>query len=205
MGVPMDAKLEDIFIGDRLVMNWNNQNPDAAKYPEKVDKSHRVNGKQVFYTDEEYARVAEVAGSVTRKLIEAESWNVDKPTEKDIERLTGLIAAGKSIAREGGSPSEIDKLANAYRIEKAVDHAARLIDLKPSKPTALEKSKGKTTEQKIADWNAIQSDAKTYLGKMDRDEVTKAFAAELRLKIKDPDLRREKLGILYRKMGWATR
>jgi 2'-5' RNA ligase len=175
MTVPSESREEKITPGDRMLLNWNNQNPDELKSPEPIQTYVRRGGQTKYLTDEEYAAVAKLSGQVASKVIEGRKWNLDNPTEADIEALEGIVADSRSAARDFlltgksvpsfGKP-DVDKLAKAAQ-EKHVESLQRVLRLtRPDSLTAREKAKGLTLRDKVATWRDKRADATKRLAEL---------------------------------------
>lgn len=99
MTAPVDNRQEDIFLGDRIMLNWNNQNPDDPKYGLPPQKSYQKGGKRFYMTDKQYADFTKLAGELTSKAVEASKWNTDEPTEGDMKRLETVIENARKMAK----------------------------------------------------------------------------------------------------------
>jgi hypothetical protein len=212
--VPSDSKLENIHVGDRVLLNYNLQNPDDAKYPEGISYKVKAGEESVYLSDKEYSWLLENGGKIASKLVEEEDWNTDKPTEEDIERLRELISDGRSIAREklkkaieSGTPPKIgdmDQEIRTYRIEKAITASKKLLEARPTKLTSREEEKGITLAQKRAEWQADREEARRQIesNPLGREAILKGYREWLKAEVKDPDTQYEKLVKFRSQMGW---
>jgi hypothetical protein len=101
MTVPLENREEAILKGDRMLLNWNLQNPDDPKYSLPAQKHYTRGGIKHYFTDEEYSRFTQIAGELAREMVEdSEGWNLERPTKHDINRLEKLISRARSIARK---------------------------------------------------------------------------------------------------------
>lgn len=98
--IPMRVYDDKVFAGDRIILNWNNQHPDEAWYPQAPSRSIAgLDGKRRSMTDEEYDAYAERAGSLAVELVNQVEWkspDVPKPYHKLI--LQRLIRRARQVA-----------------------------------------------------------------------------------------------------------
>jgi hypothetical protein len=98
--VPSSNRKEEIFVADRVLLNWNLQNPDDAKYPAGPSRSYVFDKERKSMTDEQFAEYASLSGVVARKRLEGKKLNADKPTEKDIEVIEGALSSARDSVRK---------------------------------------------------------------------------------------------------------
>lgn len=99
MLTPSDVFTEDIFRGDRVILAWNNQNPDNEYNPSPHAYHYQVKGQTKYWSDEDYAEFCRLAGERARELVETNYLNVDRPTEADLDKIKKAITAGRKWAR----------------------------------------------------------------------------------------------------------
>lgn len=98
MLVPTHAKVEDVFIGDRVLMRWNMRNPDDEYLPGAPSKYYTLDGKRHYLTDKEYAQLAKLAGEEARRLVETRELNDESPTQADIDKIKRDFAQARKYA-----------------------------------------------------------------------------------------------------------
>jgi hypothetical protein len=204
--VPVDNRKEDIFIGDRLLLNWNSQNPGDEKYPAPAQKFYKQDGKAVYMSDEQFADFSRISGQVTSKLVQAESWNTDKPTGEDIDKLTSIISDARSATRQAliaqwnGGP----KVADDEQGIAALASGGALRTLGQSRPQTVpkkERDKGVTYKEHSAAFDAEIAKAKAFINAhgITRGEALKHFdtiTADL-----EPKTRARQKGILMSRLS----
>jgi hypothetical protein len=213
MTVPSTNKKEDIHIGDRVLLNYNLRNPDSAKYPDGVSKQVTFDKQTHVLTDKQYAWLLKNGGEVASQLVEQEDWP-EEVSEEDIERLTGLISDGRSIAREelkesirkGREPKldDLDGKIRSYRISKAITASKKLLEARPTKLTSREEERGMTLAQKREEWQAQRDEARRQIemNPLGKEAILKGYREWLKEEVKDPDTQYEKLVKFRSQMGW---
>ena len=84
---------------DRMLLNWNNQNPNDVKAPRVPEPYFVVQGEQVFMTDEEYHDYLRATGQRALKMARNRNWNVDNPTQFDIDAVEKVHRDARRIER----------------------------------------------------------------------------------------------------------
>ena len=99
--VPVKVQKEQIFVADRVLMNWNNQHPDdEAAFPVIPLPYYTKNGKQVSMTDEQYAEFCRRSGELARRALS--NWSplsIKNPTKAAINRIEKAIAQSRETVR----------------------------------------------------------------------------------------------------------
>ena len=100
---PIRAKAHDPFVGNRIIMNWNRQNPKAQLNP-RSPRYIRIKDTTIYLTDEQLEDYARLGGGNARKIIEyVESQNgfddPANPTLKDKEIVKRAVERGYRQAR----------------------------------------------------------------------------------------------------------
>lgn len=94
---------------DRLVLNWNNQNPRDEWYPSLPAPAISINGERIRLTKEEEHKYLKRSGELTLQNLQhwatelgEERWDeiVSNPTEEHIKVLQKIIESSRSSARE---------------------------------------------------------------------------------------------------------
>jgi hypothetical protein len=103
---PMRTKKDDVFIADRILVEWNNDHP-GEEYRPIAPSPRRSDGS--YMTDEEYQRYAELSGTIARKILEAELLDADDPTQGDIDAIKAAVRDARKIASQDpdGDPKSI--------------------------------------------------------------------------------------------------
>jgi len=84
---------------DRMLLKWNNQNPNDVKAPRVPEPYFVVQGEQVFMTDEEYHDYLRATGQRALKMARNRNWNVDNPTQFDIDAVEKVHRDARRIER----------------------------------------------------------------------------------------------------------
>ena len=84
---------------DRLILNWNNANPDDIYAPRVPDRFYTVRGERMMMTDSEYHRFLVDAGQRTAEKLLKKTLNFADPTEKDIDRIRRQLSHERRKAR----------------------------------------------------------------------------------------------------------
>lgn len=98
MTIPVDNRTEDIFVGDKMILKWNMENPGDEKYPTAPQRFFRRAGKTTYFTDEQYADFTKLSGTIARQRVESVKWP-ETPTERDMTRLGKIIEDSRAQAR----------------------------------------------------------------------------------------------------------
>jgi hypothetical protein len=85
---------------DRLILNWNNQNPTEGFYPAPPRASWQVEGETVRLTAEEYNRFLRESGQASLEILQDTDLNVNQPTEADLEIIEDVIRDMRQATKE---------------------------------------------------------------------------------------------------------
>ena len=101
---PIKTKAHDPFIGNRIIMNWNRQNPKAQLNP-RSPRYIRIKDTTIYLTDEQLEDYARLGGGNARKIIEyVESQggfdDPANPSLKDKEIVKRAVERGYRQARK---------------------------------------------------------------------------------------------------------
>jgi hypothetical protein len=114
--IPSRKKDAETFVADRLLVRWNNANPNEAYNPLAPLKK-KPDGS--FMTDKEYHDFSVASGRVAKALLDGELLDVDEPTKSDIEVIKrGITDARKMVRDAMKAGKEIDAGAMAEEIRK---------------------------------------------------------------------------------------
>lgn len=99
--VPISRHTENIAIGDRLLMNWNSQNPDDEHRPAQPRPYFTINGDKRWMNDREYGQFLELSGRLADFTVqrEAKRMNIEKPTESDIKVIEKILTRARKLSR----------------------------------------------------------------------------------------------------------
>jgi len=88
---------------NRIILNWNNQNPDDIWFPSVPNGFLSVDGERVRLTDEEYFTYTKRAGELTRELIERRfpvlEPHINNPRERDLDLIKKAVRTARQKAR----------------------------------------------------------------------------------------------------------
>lgn len=196
---PVDSRVPDLFVGDKVLLAWNAQHPDDAKLPQLPSK--KLGDRDM--TDEEYTRFLKLAGDTSKRLVERLKLNADKPTKADIDALEEAIQRGRQIAKltMTGESSQLSQRLKT-RLDRGQDAVDALLDdelVQRADVLARPKPLRRSLQ---AEWLAERAEALDWLRARDvsASDVLGAYSAELR-KIKTLKTRGDKLRRLRRSLG----
>lgn len=101
MFVPSRTRREDVTLGDRILVNWNNQNPEDERFPGPPRKYFTVQGKRRWLNEAEYRQFMELSGKKADDLVGKwlEPGDAANPKERDIKQVTRAIEKGRALAK----------------------------------------------------------------------------------------------------------
>jgi hypothetical protein len=101
--LPIDVRRvqdqDPAFRFDRMISNWNNQNPDAGIYPQTPTQSITERGEKIVMDDSEYNQFLRRAGELTVQRMVRQRWNIDEPKERDMDRMAKIISEARAVAK----------------------------------------------------------------------------------------------------------
>ncbi len=100
--VPVKVQDAEIFVADRVLLNWNNQHPDdEAVFPTMPLPYYTKNGKRHAMTDEEYAEFTRRSGELARKrLTNWKPTSIEKPSKASIKRIQKAVEESRKLTRD---------------------------------------------------------------------------------------------------------
>ncbi len=84
---------------DRLILNYNNQNPNTTYAPAMPERDITFNKKKYDMTNDQYAEYCTVAGEATLKRLANARLNIQEPKPRDIEIIKKAIEKSREIAK----------------------------------------------------------------------------------------------------------
>jgi hypothetical protein len=97
--LPIRRHTEDIATGDRIIMNWNSQHPDDLHHPVQPRPYRTLGGEKRWMSDRQYTQFLELSGKRADRMVDGNTdWNVEQPTEKDIQRIGTMLERARSSA-----------------------------------------------------------------------------------------------------------
>jgi len=142
--VPVRNKSSDLFVGDRVLLNWNSRDDvTKAKYPRAPRRNMTFGGEKRNFSDKQYEEYSLLAGQIAQQLVSSANLNVDNPTQRDIDLITDSISRARSMARRVLGPKffgggqirkdlQIPQVAEEIRFEQVKSKARVLTEKPPS-------------------------------------------------------------------------
>lgn len=97
--LPIRRHTEDIALGDRIIMNWNSQNPDDLHYPVQPRPVRVLGGEKQWMTDRQYTQFLELSGKLANRLVDDNlGWNIEQPTSRDMDKLGAMLERSRASA-----------------------------------------------------------------------------------------------------------
>ena len=96
--LPVRAQAEDVFVGDRILMQWNRENPGNEKYPAMPRKDYQVDGKRKYMTEEQYGQFLQLSGSLAATMVAG--YDPNKVSEAIVEQMSNDISAARKAVKE---------------------------------------------------------------------------------------------------------
>ena len=110
--IPLKVRDDDIFVADRLVMNWNNEHPEDEAFPLLPGKSYTEDGETKYMTDSQYADFVKISGTAAREGLSLTELDADNPTKPAINWIGDIIgkarAATKDLLKKKWSGEDVD-------------------------------------------------------------------------------------------------
>lgn len=90
-----------IHPGYRLMARWNRTSADGERFGDmELDRSFKRNGKKYELDDEQFERMATIAGGLLSKLYEQGEWTPDNPTAAQADALRAMIDKARDFSRD---------------------------------------------------------------------------------------------------------
>lgn len=129
--VPVRIQKDEMFVADRLIVNWNNQNPEQAQFPRSPMPRYTVDGKTRYMTDAQYADFTRLAGETARIALERFKLDPDKPTASMIKLIDDVTDNSREkvkdilVERWSGKDTPIKPSEVAQKVGNAILKSAR--------------------------------------------------------------------------------
>jgi hypothetical protein len=96
------GQADDRLSPHRLLLNWNNQNPNDIKVPRVPQPWWVVAGKKVYMTDQEYHKYLTESGTQARENLKyyEKYLNFDNPTNDDIKRIQKELSKARTRVKK---------------------------------------------------------------------------------------------------------
>lgn len=91
---------------DRLFLKWNEQHPDAPKYPGKPDRDYSVGGVSKLMDEQTYHRYAQETGREALRILRTTRLNAEAPTEDDLKKVAKVFAGVRKKWRKDNLSAE---------------------------------------------------------------------------------------------------
>ena len=101
---------------DRLIMNWNAQNPSEQWYPTLPSATYKKDGKKIRMSEQEYHDFLKVRGQYALRLLGNRRFNFSNPTERDKKAIGNAFSRSTSLARRTLARKQIRKPATQRKI-----------------------------------------------------------------------------------------
>jgi curved DNA-binding protein CbpA len=102
--VPVKNQKDEVFVADRLLLNWNLRNPDSkTAYPREPRPEYVFAGKKQSMTPKQFATFQEISGTAaklalsTKGLVELDPAN---PTPGAVEWIKDVVEQTRSLTRQ---------------------------------------------------------------------------------------------------------
>jgi hypothetical protein len=97
----MTERNPDAMQLNRLLLNWNNANPDNTWWPDVPDTFYRRGGETYYWTPEEYYELSKRAGDFALRILGGhKDLNPENPTEGNIRLMKEVLKDAREYARE---------------------------------------------------------------------------------------------------------
>jgi hypothetical protein len=87
---------------DKVIMNWNNQNPNDTWHPSVPSDKMTIDGEELHLDREEYYEFAQRRGFHTQRILDEQyrKFDFEYPSEDDIQRIKSAQRKASTIAKE---------------------------------------------------------------------------------------------------------
>lgn len=132
--VPVRIKPDETFVADRLLMNWNLQNDDKARFPMVPSPRYTFKGESRYMSDGQYADFQRLAGEAARQTIEQFRLDPDNPTQAVVDLIGDVVTESRAAVKGlliqewesgGGGGTGIDTRDLASKIARQVTQRAQ--------------------------------------------------------------------------------
>ena len=94
----------DMNRAERLMWNWNRENPDREYYPSVPAYWTVRNGRRIYFSGDNYQELARESGQLALKQIENAFrhglLNAERPREKDIKLIKNIFTKARKVVRD---------------------------------------------------------------------------------------------------------
>lgn len=85
---------------DRMLLNWNQQNPSETYAPQPPSRTFVENGERLTMNDEEFIRYQKARGKMAFQRLSATALNIANPTERDLDKVRDALSYGHTKAKQ---------------------------------------------------------------------------------------------------------
>jgi len=146
--IPSRIQDDETFVADRVILNYNLQNPEDERFPLAPVPYYTDKGKTVYMTDGQYAELSKLTGETARAALDKTPFVTDKPTLEAVEWINDACADARAIVRDrlkkrwSGEEIAIDPLQLGTEIQQSMKQS-----LVHSLPYAEPKRKADVSEK----------------------------------------------------------
>lgn len=98
--VPSRIQKDETFVADRLILNYNNQNPEDERFPLAPRPYYRSGDETIYMSDGQYAELAKLSGEAARASLDGVPLNVDRPTVAAVDLINDAVSNSRSAVRD---------------------------------------------------------------------------------------------------------
>jgi hypothetical protein len=165
---PADFKVPDIFVGDRIIGEYNRTHPEENPYQPVTPApyyTHPETKKKTWMTDEQKSSFTQFAGETSKLLVEKHNLDPENVTTEAVEVIRKSIEDSRKEARKqfaiqwtGGKAYDKTPEELAAMLHKKYEVAQRRLKAGYEEPQA-----GKEYQRRLKEWNKKKADARAYL------------------------------------------
>ena len=100
MFVPMGIAPDRSFSWERMMLRWNNENPEEDYHPRAPQKFWTLKGERFDLTDQQYYDYIKLAGELTSRTLMRIKFDEFNPTERQIEVIGKVIRNARLQAKK---------------------------------------------------------------------------------------------------------
>jgi hypothetical protein len=101
MVMPVSVKKEDVFVGDRIIAQWNRENSEDQKHPTTPNKYYEVNGEKKYFTEQQYGTFVKLSGELARQVVGTYKYDRDaRVPESLMEQMSDDISAARRAVKD---------------------------------------------------------------------------------------------------------
>ena len=130
--MPVRVQNNETFTADRVIMNYNLQNPEDERFPLAPQPYYTAGGKTFYMTDGQYADLARLTGETASASLDGMDFNVDKPTLYDVEWINDSVSESRGVVRDklkdlwAGKDVKIDPVELGREIQQSMKQSVVL-------------------------------------------------------------------------------